>query len=208
MSRAKTSTCVLPREAIYGRIDPAGPGPTPAEVFEGWSVDEDNPVELIGGWVMPSPPGDFETGDLWSELDSVLRPIVKAKGWRMALDARHRLPSPPRTVVYPDFAIHAVAHVGYLPGTRSVGRVPDLVIEILSEETHERDEAPRGAKYLAYQMSGVREYYYCWPDGEDSSGFVLRRGAYVALKADRDGFFKSPLLGHGLRLVEAATRPI
>ncbi len=156
---------------------------------------------------MPAPPGDFETGDLWHELDMVLGPIVKAKGWRMALDARHRLPSPPDTVVYPDIAVHAVSKVDYLPGTRSVGRVPELVIETLSEETHERDVAPRGAKFLAYQMSGVREYYYCWPDGRDASGFVLRRGVFAPLKRDRDGFFTSPLLDAALRLVEPATRP-
>lgn len=208
MSRTKTNGGAFPLEAVYGRMDPHGPGPTPAEVFERWKVDEDNRFELIGGWVMTVPPGDFETGESWGDLYSVLRPIVKTKRWSMSQDAGHRLPNPSNTVVYPDIAIHAVSHVGYIPGTRSVGRVPDLIVEFLSEKTHERDAAPRGAKFLAYQASGVREYYYGWSDGRGACGFGLRRGVCAPLRRDTDGFFHSPLLDHGLRLVEAAIRPL
>jgi len=101
----------------------------------------------------------------------------------------------------------AVRRVAYIPGTKSVGRVPDLVVESLSEKTHERDAAPRGAKYLAYEASGVREYYYCRPDGRAAAGFVLRKGRFIRLVQEADGFSPSPLLGCRLRLVEAATSP-
>ncbi|MBI3267598.1 MAG: Uma2 family endonuclease [Planctomycetes bacterium] len=208
MDRAKTMVGPSPAAAVYGWLDPARPGPTPAEVFEGWPLDEEGPVELIGGWVLPMPPGDFETGELWSELAAALRPLVKARRWRMALDARHRLPRPANTVVFPDVAIHATSRVACIAGTKTLGRVPDLVVEVLSEETHERDLGPRGAKFLAYQQSRVREYYCCWPDGRKSFGFVLRRGAYVPIRPDAEGFFRSDLLGVYLRLVEPATRPL
>jgi len=85
--------------------------------------------------------------------------------------------------------------------------VPDLVVEVLAEKTYERDMAPDGAKFLAYQMSGVREYYYTWPEGRDASGFVLRRGVFKPLPRGASGFFRSPLLGQGLRLVPAALKP-
>ncbi len=207
MSDTGTTAATLPSEAVFGRLDPNGPGPTMAEVFESWDVDEDNPVELIGGWVLPMAPGDFETGDTWGDLDLVLRLCVKARGWRISLDARHRLPKPRNTVVFPDIAIHAAGEVAYLPGTKSIGRVPDLVVEILAKKTFERDMAPSGAKFLAYQMSGVREYYYTWPDGKDAAGFVLQDGVYKPLARDSEGFFQSPLLAQALRLVPAMLRP-
>ncbi len=196
----------LPPDAEWGEIHPEGTGPFRAEDFEALDVDEDNPIELIGGGVLPMAPGNLESGEADVSLSSVLRPVVKARGWRLSADARHRLPKPPNTVVHPDFVIHATPQVEYLKGTKTVGRVPELVLEILSEGTHERDEAPHGVKFLAYQMSGVREYYYAWPDGRNASGFELRKGVFVPLKRDRDGFFQSPLLGCALRLVDAATR--
>ena len=206
MDRDKGQQALLPHEAAYGRFEPAGPGLVRTEAFERCRQDEDHPVELIGGWVLPMPPGDFETGSSWIDLAAVLQPVVKTKRWRISLDARHRLPSPPNTVVFPDFAIHAVSKVDYIARTHSIGRVPDIVIEFLSEATRDRDSAPRGAKFLAYQMSGVREYYYAWPDGRGAAGFVMRRGVFVPLKRDAMGFFSSPLLGCRLRLAEAATR--
>ncbi len=66
--------------------------------------------------------------------------------------------------------------------------------------------SPNGAKFLAYQMSGVSEYYYTWPDGRDASGFALQGGVFVPLPRDAEGFFQSPLLGCALRLAEAAVR--
>lgn len=207
MDRDKGQATLLPAVASYGRFEPAGPGLVRAEHFERMKQDEENPVELIGGWVLPMPPGDFETGSSWIDLAAALRPLVRAKRWSISIDARHRLPSPPNTVVFPDFAIHAVSRVEYIAGTRSIGRVPEIVIEFLSESTRDRDTAPSGAKFLAYEMSGVREYYYAWPDGHGATGFVLRRGAYTALKRDAKGFFASPLLGCRLRLVDAVTRP-
>ncbi len=207
MSSGKSHALALPKGADFGRFDPEGLGPMTAEEFEAREQDEENPVELIGGWVLPMPPGTFERGEFWGDLCSVLRPVVKELGWRISQDARHRLPVPRETVVFPDIAIHMARAVKYLPGTETIGRVPDIVVEILGKKSHERDMAPLGVKFLAYQASGVKEYYYTWPDGREASGFGLRRGVYVPLPRDREGFFASALLGHRLRLVEAATKP-
>ncbi|MBI2919509.1 MAG: Uma2 family endonuclease [Planctomycetes bacterium] len=196
----------LPPETVYGRLDPGGPGLTRAAEFEEWDQEDDNPLELIDGWVLPMSPGNLKAGRALLELSGVLQPIVKSRNWFMTLDARHRLPQPPNTVVFPDIAIHAVAEPDYIPGTESTGRVPEIAIEILGKKSYERDMAPRGAKFLAYQLSGVREYYYTWPDGRDASGFALQQGVFVPLPRDPDGFFRSPFLGCSLRLVEAGVR--
>ena len=94
-----------------------------------------------------------------------------------------------------------------LAGGNTVTRTPELVIEILGEETAERDRAPRGAKFLAYQLCGVEEYFYVWPDGREASAFRLEKGAYVRLEADGEGFFASRIPGARLRLVPAALEP-
>ena len=207
MSKAGTPIVMLPPDAVFGRLDPECQGPFAAADFEVWDIDEEHPVELIGGWVLPMSPGTHRTGKTWGDLYAILLPLVKARGWDMSPDARHTLPRPHETVVFPDIAVHAAAKVEYQPGTESIHRVPDLVVEVLSRKTFERDMAPSGAKFLAYQMSGVREYYYTWPDGSAAAGFELVDGLYRPLPADADGFLASPLLGQSLRLVPPALRP-
>ncbi|MBI3270605.1 MAG: Uma2 family endonuclease [Planctomycetes bacterium] len=190
---------LLPLGTNFGRLAPNGAGPTRARDFERMHTDEHNPMELIGGWVVPMCPGDFDAGRALAKLSALLLSMATDRGWELSLDARHELRAPPDTIVFPDIAVHAAGSVPYILDTRTIGRIPDLVVEILGENTYERDIAPRGAKFLAYQMSGVREYYYAWPDGRDAAGFALRDGLFVPLPQDLDGFFASPLLGRSLR---------
>jgi Uma2 family endonuclease len=196
---------LLPAEAVFGlSVDRLGP--IRAEDFEHWSQGEENPVELIEGWLLPMTPGTYGTGNILGRLFSLLAPLVQERGWSMSLDARHRLPQPSDTVVFPDLVVHCAADVPYVPGTETVARVPELVIEILGRETAARDRAPHGAKFLAYQMSGVREYYFAWPNGRDAAGFQLREGRFATVPRDPEGFFASPLLATTLRLVPPALR--
>jgi Uma2 family endonuclease len=194
----------LPIEADFG-LEVDRVGPIRAEDFEDWEQDDDNPVELIAGWVLPMSPQGHATGSAIIELIVLLHPIVKEKGWTISLDERQRFSRPPETVVYPDIAIYT-RDLGLVPGTQTITRVPDLVIELLGRETARRNRAPLGAKFLSYQASGVQEYYSAWPDGRDAAGFHLRDGRYVAAPQDPEGFFTSPLLGAALRLVPAALR--
>lgn len=187
-------------------VHPEFRGPVRAADFETWELDDENPMELLGGWVVPMTPGTYRTGQVLPDLYRVLFPLVRERGWSVTTDARHELPSPPESVFYPDLALHRAADVPLRFGTETVSRVPDLVIEILSKATVERDRAPRGAKFRSYELSGVQEYYYAWPDGKEASGFRLVDGLYVPIPADFEGFFASPLLGARLRLVPAELR--
>lgn len=195
----------LPPDTLFG-LHPDSPGPVTAADFEDWGQAPDRPLELIAGWLVPISPGDFFTGESAADLAAALRPLVQERGWRMSLDARHRLPWPADTVVFPDLAIHCTSAPDFVPGTRTVSRVPDLVIELLSRETSERDMAPHGAKFLAYQQCGVGEYYYAWPDGRDAAGYRREGGMLVPLQGDAEGFFESTILGTRLRLSPAAVR--
>ena len=54
---------------------------------------------------------------------------------------------------------------------------PDLVIEILSPSTQERDWRE---KFALYQKAGVREYWICDPAGRFVAVHILRDGKYDA----------------------------
>lgn len=194
---------LLPPDTVF-ELRAGFPGPTRAEEFERMPQPEGAPCELIEGWILPMSPGTLETGDALNDLIALLLPVVRDRRWRLATDARHRLPQPPDTATFPDLAIHRTEALEYLPGTMTVGRVPELVIEILSPETAARDMAPRGAKFRAYEKSGVLEYFYTFPDGSQSAGFRLEQSVFRPVEPDADGFFASGVLGRKLRLVPAA----
>ncbi len=198
---------LLPPDTLFDlRVDRSGP--IRAADFEGWTQEEGKPVELLEGWVLPMSPGNFKAGVAMRRLTARLDTLIEERGWQMSLDACHRLPQPPDTVVFPDIAVHCAHEVSYLPGTQTVGRVPELVIEILGDETAGRDRAPRGAKFLAYQLAGVREYFYAWPDGREAAGFRLLAGVFVPISADAQGFFTSEVLACRLRLAPAKLAPL
>lgn len=196
---------ILPPDALFG-LHPESPGPVRAADFEEWIQAPECPLELIAGWVVPMSPGEFITGESSVDLAAALRPLVKERGWRISLDARHRLPWPADTVVFPDVAVHCTSTLDFVPRTKTVSRAPDLAIELLSKETAERDMAPRGAKFLAYQRCGVGEYFYAGPDGREAAGFRREGEMLVPLQADAEGFFESALLGARLRQAPAAVR--
>ncbi|MDX1996163.1 MAG: Uma2 family endonuclease [Thermoanaerobaculia bacterium] len=195
----------LPLGSSLG-LHPERRGPVRALEFEGWMQNEDNPRELLGGWVVPMSPGNHRTGRAFVKLAAALDPLVVERRWELLFDARHRFPNPPDTVLFPDLALHCVSEVPLPAGSETVHRVPDLVIELLGAETAERDVAPQGAKFLAYQLSGVREYHYAWPDGPGAASFQLVDGVYRRLEPDAEGFVESPVLGVRLRLAPAAVR--
>ena len=205
MAIAETTVAetVLPADADLG-VHPERRGPVHAADFELWPQEPERPMELIGGWVVAMSPTGFSSGSLIRDLTVLLDPLAKGNGWCLTLDTRHRPPRPSQTVVFPDLALHCVRDEEVQLAGETVLRTPELVIEILGEETAERDRAPRGAKFLAYQLCGVQEYFYAWPDGREASGFHLRDGAYAPLEADGEGFFPSRVLGARLRLVPAA----
>jgi Uma2 family endonuclease len=197
---------LLPAEAVFG-MSVNRLGPIRAEEFEHWSQGEENPLELIEGWLLPMTPGTYTTGNVLGQLFALLAPLVRHRDWSMSLDARHRLPQPSDTVVFPDLMVHCAADVPYVPDSETVARVPEIVVEILGRETAGRDRAPHGAKFLAYQMSGVKEHYFAWPDGRDAAGFHLHDGRFAAAPQGPDGFFTSPLLGAALRPAPPGLRP-
>jgi Uma2 family endonuclease len=72
------------------------------------------------------------------------------------------------------------------------GKAPDVVVEILSPKTAERD---RGEKKSIYQDNiGVREYFWFDPEGGELAGFVLHDRAYVPIEREPAGALPCPSL--------------
>ncbi len=195
----------LPADAELG-LHPERLGPVQATDFELLPQEPEHPMELIGGWILPLTPTGFSTGCLLIDLLVTLNPLSKSRGWCLTPNTRHHLVRPPQSIVFPRVCVHCASDAELLAGGDTITRAPDLVIEILGAETAERDRAPRGAKYLAYQLSGVREYFYAWPDGREAAGFRLEGDVYVPIEPDADGFFPSRVLDASVRLVPAALR--
>ena len=100
-------------------------------------------------------------------------------------------------VVQPDLLFVSRARGHLLSGGENVQGAPDLVVEILSPATADRD---RGYKRALYAKYGVAEYWLVDPAVETVWVHCLRRGALVVARTlGRGDTLGSPLLA-GLAL--------
>lgn len=74
------------------------------------------------------------------------------------------------------------------------GKGPDVVIELLSDSTAERDKTEK--KQIYQNQLRVPEYFWFDPfNSEDWAGFALRDGVYESLELDAQSRFVSQQLG-------------
>ena len=74
------------------------------------------------------------------------------------------------------------------------GKAPDVVIELLSDSTAERDKTEK--KQIYQNQLRVPEYFWFNPfNPDDWAGFALRDGVYEPLELDTQGKFISHQLG-------------
>ena len=85
--------------------------------------------------------------------------------------------------------------------------LPELVIEMLSEEDSEDDVGP---KQFTYEYLGVREYWLFDPEGfelpEPLIGYRLCEGRYQPIEADAAGLRRSDVLGFDLHVLDRELR--
>ncbi|MFP4483856.1 MAG: Uma2 family endonuclease [Spirochaetaceae bacterium] len=117
-------------------------------------------ADLIDGEVFMHSPVSVRHADLLNFLDGLLRLYIDrhdlGRLYREAVAVRLS----GRNVFLPDLAFYAVgrekaARETYLEGP------PDLVVEVLSPRTAERDVGP---KFAEYEQHGVREYWILDPE--------------------------------------------
>jgi len=79
----------------------------------------------------------------------------------------------PTDIVQPDILVVLAARRGIVAPSRIIGP-PDLVIEIISAATRDRDQR---LKFALYQRAGVPEYWMVDPDTQRVTQFVRRHDA-------------------------------
>lgn len=138
--------------------------------------------ELIGGEFHAVPAPTPEHQRISARLERVLQDFVDARGLGEVLHAPLDLVLSEADVVQPDILFISRERAGIVTPTH-VSAAPDLVVEILTPGTAERD---RGVKRRLYFKYGVREYWLVdpvagaievWVPGE--ADFELHR-AYTA----------------------------
>ncbi|GAB4347175.1 MAG: Uma2 family endonuclease [Flammeovirgaceae bacterium] len=75
----------------------------------------------------------------------------------------------------PDICFFTKEKSQYFSDNKTIFPVPDIVVEVLSEGTFERD---RGIKFKDYEAHGIPEYWIIDPDNEVVEVYCLTNGNY------------------------------
>jgi len=168
--------------------EPPGSPATPVsfEEFLAWT-DEDTHAEWVDGRIILMSPVSIDHQRLLLFLYEILNWYVRARqlGEVLVAPVQMRLSTRP-SGREPDLLFVATGHADRLRETYLDGPA-DLVIEIVSPESDERD---RGEKFLEYEASGITEYwlidalrqeaafYQLGPDGRYHPGLIEAGGVY------------------------------
>lgn len=160
--------------------------------FEDWlRLPEDNRFyEILGGELVVSPPPATQHQRIVRDLTLELHHFVEEGGLGEVLFAPVGVKLSDRDVVEPDIVV-VLAESPARIGTQVIEGPPDLVVEVLSPGTAQRDLGP---KREIYQRTGVREYWVVDP----------REGRIEVLQAVEGRFHRSGLFSAG----EALTSPL
>lgn len=157
------------------------------ESFIEW-VDEDTSAEWVEGEVYFMSPASTEHQDIVGFLSAVLRFFVERKTLGRVFIAPYRIKLP-GYAPEPDIMFLAAEHIGRLRKTYLDGPA-DLIVEIVSPESVERD---RVKKYQAYEAAGVGELWLIDPEHHSAEFYQLRDGRYVLVEVN-DGIYESQQL--------------
>ena len=130
-----------------------------AEDFLEW-LEPGRCADLIGGEVAMHSPVSVRHADLLNFLDGILRLYVDRRrlGFLYREVVAVRLSA--RNTFQPDLAFYRAERRSAIRRNHVEG-APDLVVEVLSPRTADRDTGP---KFAAYQRHGVTEYWILDPE--------------------------------------------
>lgn len=172
------------------------PAPITYEEFLDWA-DEDTLAEWVDGEIVMTSPASLRHQQLAAFVFELLSSYTAVHDLGTVLNApfQMKLPTSGRE---PDVLYVARAHEDRLRNTFLDGPA-DLVVEIVSPESVERD---RVHKFGEYEAGGVSEYWLLDPRHERADFYQLNtRGRYQPIPADQDGVYRSQALpGFWLRV--------
>lgn len=159
------------------------------EEFVLW-CDEDVKAEFNDGRVIAMSPVSVIHSEVFGRVYTLLRLFVgnRRLGQVLGSELQARLRVGLRRV--PDIFFVAKEHLNRLRENHLEG-APDLVVEIVSPESSERDWRE---KYLEYAAAGVREYWAIYPLGQQVRQYRLSKGRKYATIPSEEGVHRSEVV--------------
>jgi len=176
------------------------------EDFLMWCDDEIS-AEWVDGEVVMAPPPNTEHQMIRDFLVKIVGVYVEAHDLGAVVSAPYlmRLPNRP-SGREPDLLFVSKERANLM--TRQLLDGPaDLVVEIISPESIERD---RGTKFVEYEAAGIREYWLIDPLREQADFYQLGTNQRYRLSpVDAEGGYRSAILGgFWLRVAWLWQRPL
>ena len=152
----------------------------------------DKRYELLDGELLLTPAPNLRHQRLQLRLGMQLARFIEARELRELFFAPCDVVLSDTDVVQPDLLFVSRERRHLLSGGDNVRGAPDLVVEILSPGTADRD---RGYKRALYAKHGVKEYWLVDPVAETVSLLRPRSGALALARTfGRNETLRSPLL--------------
>ena len=152
----------------------------------------DKRYELLDGELLSTPAPNLRHQDIQARLGSRLSRFIEERALGKLFFAPCDVVLSDTDVVQPDLLFVSREREHLLRNGDNVRGAPDLVVEILSPATAERD---RGHKRALYAKHGVKEYWLVDPAAETVSILRPSAGALVVTRTfGRNETLRSPLL--------------
>lgn len=163
-----------------------------------------NHYELLRGKIIMNPPAGWPHGSVESNIHTPLATFVRAHGLGIMLGSSAGYDLPSGDTVEPDISFIATERLTAGPAPQPgkfVRIVPNLVVEILSPATAQKD---RTEKKTIYEENGVEEYWLVDTKRHEITVYVLtgKRFGRGKVYTARDMLSSRTLKGFTLRLNE------
>jgi Uma2 family endonuclease len=168
------------------------------EEFLEW-CNEDTWAEWVDGEIILLSPASTRHQDISDFLVAILRTFVEARRLGRILSAPFQMKTGPELPGRePDIIFVSRENLERLKESHLEGPA-DLVIEIISPESLERD---KGEKFEEYEEGGVREYWLIDPDRKEAEFYILgEEGNYRLIFGGSVGEYRSEVVpGFWLRV--------
>ena len=153
--------------------------------------DDENRYELIDGELYMAPAPTWEHQESIGNLYSALRDFVRANGLGRVVASPIDVYLSDEDVFQPDIVFVSTDRLDIIHSS-GVHSAPDLVIEMLSPGTEQRDLT---IKRERYEMLDVKEYWLANPVAKTISVLRLRDGAFEHIGVFTEGMtLETPLL--------------
>lgn len=154
-------------------------------------ASDDKRYELIDGELLMTPSPVTRHQRVSGKLGFILQKFITENKLGELFDAPYDVYFDNENVVQPDLLFISKNRL-HIISEKNVQGAPDLVIEIISENSAYRDMVQKKKLYAKF---GVKEYWIVIPEGEDIEIYTLQENAYRLYKAYGKGtVLESPLL--------------